>query len=299
VTSAASTELEALALARLGKGDIPGAVNAYKRLTRVKPENPCAWYQLGKLQVEIGLVEQGLDSICQSLKLDDQCPAVWFSRATMEQALGKSKSAIRSGLKVLAIEPDTVEAWMLLGALAEQLKHYEEQENCSWHALRLEPDNQEALVSYAHALYQQGRLAEAEDACREAIDGQASNASALACMAMTLIARSRVDDANEYLDLLLRKYPGYAQHLNAMGQECLSKNDAHAAIGLFASLIKLNEQIEWAYTGLSQAYLMAGRKIDAEENLERALQLFPDLPGAKSLMQKIKLALNFKLTIQS
>jgi len=151
------------------RGDIPGAIVAFRRASEIAPNLAAAWYNLGKTLKLLGDSAGAHDALERALAIDPLHVAARIVHGDNLKALGRIDEAASAYRAALREEPSAAHAWWGLANLK---------------TVRFEPADADALATHfrdnrtadrpaigfalAKALEDQGRYADALDVLHEA-----------------------------------------------------------------------------------------------------------------------------------
>lgn len=187
-------------LHRQGQGR--SALELWRQIVGIRPQDPQAWLSLGLLQLELSSAEQG---------------------APAPQALANAalrRESVASLRRVLELDPGEARGWHGLGSALRDEGALDEAEHALRRALELQPEGAALWSSLAGVLRLAGRPHEAVEAYRRA--GAAGDVSPETADAEVgaLIDCLRIDEARSAAQLLISRHPAFApayttlSHLN-------------------------------------------------------------------------------------
>ena len=211
--------------------------------------------------------------------------AALYKAGRYEESLAASRVAVERETH------DSAGAYLNLGLSLLRLDRPEEAEAAFRSALEAEPRHRDAHQNLGEALRNQRRYEEAAAAYREAIEADPEYALAHAGLGESLHRLSRHEEALASLDRSLDLAPeapaAGTLHLIA-GQaarqlERFAESERHFRHAMQLMPGQAAPHLELAITSLRQ-----GRNDQAEDELERALALAPDLAAAKDALGEIR-----------
>lgn len=285
-------------------GHADAAVACMRQLTRLRPEDAAAWYDLGLALFEAREHAQAAKAFEKSLELDDAYPMVYLRLARLyaKRRPARAESLLR---KLLKLKPNEPAALMLLArVLAAQDRPKAALEQVD-RLLRLVPDCGPAHALAAELYRKLGDEAQAREHAARA-DGkpvpQPMDFRQLAMMrtglhqptllrdADLLIARRQFDQAER----LLRWAEEIGTHLEQVytewGKLRLAQGKLADARGFFARALKYQPDHVPAASMLATTLLALGKPQEARPLVERLLKRAPEDAGLMALMARIRLA---------
>ncbi|WP_297527143.1 tetratricopeptide repeat protein [Thiohalobacter sp.] len=151
------------------QGDLPGALNAYQKITEDVPDCAEAWLMRGSLAVELGHVSDGMNFIEKSRSLDPNNPDLYMVLGQISSALGNLAEAVEHFSKAVELDAEDIGAVCAHGEALLRSGREEEALEAFRRAVALD-DGQPDVWGYLGYLYARtGDVASAEDAYRKAL----------------------------------------------------------------------------------------------------------------------------------
>jgi len=152
------------------QGDLPGAIEAYRKQLEVKPDHEAAWYNLGNALGQQGDLPGAIEAYRKQLEVKPDHEAAWYNLGIALGQQGDLSGAIEAYRKQLEVKPDDEWAWYNLGiALGQQgdlagaIEAYRKQ-------LEVKPDHEWAWNNLGNALGKQDNLPGAIEAYRKQLE---------------------------------------------------------------------------------------------------------------------------------
>jgi tetratricopeptide (TPR) repeat protein len=144
-----------LARARRLQGNGKGAREVLERFTRIHPNFPEAYYELGELLSMLGESRAADDAYARAIKASVHNPRlIEAANALCENNLAVAERILREFLKT---HPADVAAIRMLAEIGARLRHYEDAEALLARALELAPGFTPARHNYAALLFRQNK----------------------------------------------------------------------------------------------------------------------------------------------
>ena len=164
-----------LARARRLQGNDKGAREVLERLTRIHPDFPEAYYELGQLLSMLGESRAADDAYARAIKASVHNPRlIEAANALCENNLAVAERILREFLKT---HPADVAAIRMLAEVGARLRHYEDAEVLLARALELAPSFTPARHNYAALLFRQNKADRALVEVEELLKGDPLNPS--------------------------------------------------------------------------------------------------------------------------
>src|SRR4029453_11178244 len=152
--------LNALGLAQGMNGSTTQAVETFKHLVRVQPQNAAALVKLAEAQLVAKDHDGAIDSLRQALVVQPNLPEAWAAMASAYVAAGRPESAIAEGRKYQKESPDRAVGYAIEGDTFVLRKEWPEAAAAFGNALSRQPPP--ALAVRRHnALQRAGKQADA------------------------------------------------------------------------------------------------------------------------------------------
>ncbi len=118
-------------------GEYDKALERYKKLLKMEPENKRVWNNIGVAMVRQGRVKEALANYDKALELDPAFGSAWFNKGKALFKLGMKKKALDCFRKATKYSPENKSAWNNLGVTLRQLKRFKESIKCYDKAIKI------------------------------------------------------------------------------------------------------------------------------------------------------------------
>lgn len=132
-----------LGVLRRRRGDIPGALDAYRRALALEPHNPSILGNLAALYASLGL-EREATAALRLADLSVATPYTILARGDLEAADGRYDSALRFFRRAARLDPRIPEPQLAIARLAGARGRLDEARRAALRVLSLDPGNAEA-----------------------------------------------------------------------------------------------------------------------------------------------------------
>ncbi len=123
---------------------------------------------------------------------------------------------------------------------------------------------------------------------KKSIDIDSNNIRSINNLAGIFIEKIKdYDTAEKYLNYVVKIAPEDAEAYNLFGNLSMIKNDFSLAVRYFKKSIFLDENYFKNYYDLAVAYFGLNDKENAIQNVKKSIELNPDFPKAKELLQQM------------
>jgi len=203
-----------------------------------------------------------------------------FNTATALQNSGKFEAAAAEYARFLEAHPDNVEARSNLGVVLMHLGRYEDAIAAYRAALSIAPSNVAVRLNLGLAFYKSDKLAEAVAEFTQVLAAQPEN---LQARYLAADCQLRLDHSAEVIELLapLEKSATDDPMLSyLLGMAYLSTKETEKGQLLIDRILRRGDSAE-AQVMMGVAKRGAGDLKGAAEDLKRAVEINPDLPGVR------------------
>jgi Flp pilus assembly protein TadD len=183
-----------LATVRRRLGDIPGAVQAWRRVLALSPDEWQARNDLGTALMEARAFEEADAAFREAFARASDSPVVAVNRATLDARRGRQADAIATLQASLTRHPDHAPAHAALGFVFRDQGQLPEAASAFRRAVTLAPDNASAVCGLGRALLEGGLADQALDVALSFLRRRPGYAGALALEALARLALGDGDD---------------------------------------------------------------------------------------------------------
>jgi Tfp pilus assembly protein PilF len=173
------TRLATLALCYQHIKEFDAAIDGYKRVLAIRPDNSEAYNNMGIAFKDQGKLQEAIEAYKKALAIKPDSFEVYINMGNALQSKGKLEEAIEAYKKALAIKPDDSDAYNNMGNALKRKGKLEEAIEAYKKALVIKADNSEVYNNMGNALQEQGKLKEAIEAYKKALTIKPDNAGAL------------------------------------------------------------------------------------------------------------------------
>lgn len=235
------------------EGDIEGAVKAYEAALNMFPEAE-THFQLGDLYHGKGELELAITHFSQAIALDNQLLKAYEHLADLYRERGDYGKATIVMKKSLQIRPDSSKALAYLGELLLSQNRVEEAQETFERAMAADPADAAIKTKIGDAYLESAQFSQAEDAFLKAL----------------------ADDPQERVYVL-----------NRLGIALRKQRKFGQAIEQYRKALAIDPGDEILYYNMARAYWEADERVEAVSSLRQALQLVPEFPEARELLDNI------------
>jgi tetratricopeptide (TPR) repeat protein len=145
-------------------GDTEGAIKALRKAVTLEPKHTFAWINLGIVLQETGDVEGAIEAFREAIAVDGDYAESWYALGAALYESGDITSAIDAYRKVIAIGPVHTDAWCDLGIALDATGDYKGAIDAYRKAIEIKPDYADVWLNLSLALRKAGRVPEAAEA---------------------------------------------------------------------------------------------------------------------------------------
>jgi len=102
--------LNALGIARVGAGDLPGGIAAFEKAAKTDPRDASAWQNMGIAWLQAGRTAEALKAFETAFTVNDRLPRAWNAYGVALERSGKSREAVAAWRKAVALDPGQFDA---------------------------------------------------------------------------------------------------------------------------------------------------------------------------------------------
>ena len=313
---------------RRKQGRFDEAIEWFGKVTARDAANALAHAGLGAALYDAKRYEEAIESIDRALALEPELPQARSLLGMAGQALkflGRREEAERRFRQTAEMDPGDASPLVDLAALRIAERRFDEADELLRRALELAPDNPAALQNVAEGLRKRGRLDEAIESYRAVLAIDPDYAMAHAGIGDALFRLERYEEALESLgrSISLHPHPPTATaRLILMGKASRALGRAEAAAGhferaveidprnpealdhlaltrfeekryeevldLYRTMLEVRPDSAQTHSNLGATYYHLGRPEEASRSFERALELNPELPAARTRLDQLR-----------
>jgi tetratricopeptide (TPR) repeat protein len=223
-------------------GRIDEAVQWYRKVLEIDPENTAALNNIG-----IAMQEQG--------KLDEA--VICYNQA-------------------ISIRPDYVEAHSNLGAALNELGKIDESVVSCKKALSIDPNYNKAHTNLGNALKEQGKLDEAVISYQKAISIEPDYAEPHSNLGSTLHDLGKLDEAVISYQKAISINPNYTEAYYNLGNALQEKGKLEEAVTSYQKAISINPGYAKAHCNFGDALKEQGKLEEAVASYQKAISINPE-----------------------
>lgn len=227
-----------------GQGNIEKAVEQFKTVLTINPNDVFAHFVLGYIYDQQGKTDLAILEFNETLRLDPLYVSAYNDLGTVYNRLGQYDKAIENFEKALELNPEYSEAVENIGVVYFALKEYDKALGYFEKSLTMNPKNHKAYNN----------------------------------IGSVYLAKGNYPKAKELIEKAQELSPDYADAYNNLGSVYIHLGDFDKAIDQFMALLKIKPDHLEGLVNLASASIGKGSFDQALEFLEKARQINPDMP---------------------
>jgi tetratricopeptide (TPR) repeat protein len=161
-------DLVARAMTLKGQKRYAEAIPLLERASRLDPRRFAIWDNLGFMYIEVGRIQDTLETCDRALALEPKRDSVWTRKGYALRHLGRNDEALAAYERALALNPNNKVTWNNKGHALNAMKRSSEALDAYDYSLAIDPNYALAWRNKAAALRELGRTKEADEAARKA-----------------------------------------------------------------------------------------------------------------------------------
>jgi len=277
------------------KGDVDGAIAAYKHAIKIDPKYAHAHYNMGIALKVKGDVDGAIAFYEQTIQLDPKYSQAHNNLGIALREKGNADGAIVSFKQAIHHDPQNALAHNNLGLALHEKGEVDDAIASFKQAISLDPHYAHAHHNLGVALKQKGDVDGAIDAYKQALNLDPKYAQAHNNLGVLLKAKGDVDGAIDAYKQAISADPHYAQAHNNLGSIYLQQKKYSEAMACAREAIKANPKYSNAHALLGFALQQTGDIAGARAALTEATRLdkrwapmLAKLPPASPKPQKMQ-----------
>jgi len=264
------------------------AVNAYRQLLKLQPDDAEIQNNLGVILQQQGLLEASVDSFRKAISISKRFVQARYNLGNSYYQMGKLREAESTFQEVIYLDPSNVESYLNLGIIYLESGSLDEAESRLDKANLLDGDRSDVAYNLGLVKWSKGELKEAANWYERAIDLEPSNVNALQNLGALMLGERVYSRAETCFQEAIRHDPTNAiGHIN-LAILLRSLERFKEAEERCLKAIELNSEHADAFNELGQIYRRLNRLEEAEANLVKALELNSDLASAEAQLLNLR-----------
>jgi tetratricopeptide (TPR) repeat protein len=269
-----------LLLAQLlnGSGQAPEALNEFRQVLAVQPNNPDALLGAAQLHVLAGQAEE-------AQKLYERLVSTWpanpeghIAFSQLLTARGQFDRAVAEAQRAVELAPQRADAHFFLGQAFENKQQWSAAADQYRAATERDPQQFDAFIRWARCLFLDDRYVESAEVSRKAIEMRATDPQGFHWLAEAQLAMGNPTSALEALSQALDMAPQDGRLLALAARAYTSAGDEARAETFALNATTLDPRGTAGPLALGELYLHKGRPESALQAFEGGLTVAPNSP---------------------
>jgi tetratricopeptide (TPR) repeat protein len=268
-------------------GELEQALESCTRALDIKPDFAEAHNNLGNALRRLGKINDAIVSYRRALDLRPDFATAHNNLGSALRSLGKLDDAIVSYRRALEIQPGSAAAHNNLGTALRDLRRFDEATECYRRALQLKHDYAEAHNNLGTTLLDLGQAEAAAASYRRALEFRHDYAEAHSNLGNALRILGELDDAVTSCRKALQVREPFAEAHNNLGNALRALKQFEPALASYRRALELNPQFAEAHANAGDAYLDLGHLDEAATSYRRALAIKADYAEAHGKLANV------------
>ena len=253
-------------------GDLPGAIDAYRRALTADPLSSRAQRRLGVALGSAGQTDEALAVLNTALDHEPDNPLLWYEKAIIEsksQSFGKASDDLRNALK---LKPDFADAQNNLGSVLAETGDPHGAESSFRAALTVNPYDSGTRANLGRLLAGEEDWKQAAFQLQQAVALDQTNANAHGDYAVALLQLQRLPQAEAEAKAAIQADSTSARMHDFLGQLYAQEGKLVQSRTEFETALKLNPEFGPAQLDLAETLIQQRQVHAAVPLLEKAAQ---------------------------
>jgi Flp pilus assembly protein TadD len=233
----------------------------FSYITRFREINPRANYNLGRIHLQRGRIEEALDELEKAVRLREDYYEAWLALSVAYLRNGEPVRSRKSFERAVQLEPDRVRGYLLYAQALREKGKGEQAIKVYKDALRLAPSDPRAYNGLGVTYAATGERRKALEIWKEGLENSPGSPEIISNL-NAMKKRLAVDTAIE------------------KGKRYVQNKDFRAAAAQYRKALEMDPDNLNALNNLGAAYGMLGRSDEAIRLFRKVIELRPDSPQA-------------------
>ncbi len=277
----------------VGQGNFSEALLDYRNAVRFDPHNDQAYFRLALCLLKLNRQEQALDALADCLSVNPRHWPAMIESARHALKSGDIDSALKYANQALSTKDDEPEAYLIRGACFNRQGNSAAAIADVKKALTY-PIKDPAIYVLAGAFFfRVGEVVTAAESYNLALKLAPHHVDALVGLANLYGYQGKFDQADLYLEQLLKDNPNQLQALAGKAELAAMAGDVTGAVEKFKRLITRDDARPIDHVRLAELLLQANQTQNSIEILENILKKHPQFSRARTSLAGIYLRLKW------
>ncbi|MEG5039595.1 tetratricopeptide repeat protein [Microcoleus vaginatus GB2-A3] len=253
------------------------ALKSFDEALAVEPNASFGWHNRAIALGKLGRWLEALNSFDRALEFSPCAASIWHNRGLTLIDMGLYEKAVRSFDRSLTLYPEAAWAWYNRGNALLELKLYYQALNSFERAIEFKPDDAKAWYNRGLAANYMGLYKQAVASFSRSIALQPGRAEAVGERRVALEKLIGLNQRNaKFTPTSERPFEDYLIWYNR-GVELARKRCYSEAIACYETVLEINPDFANAFYNKACCYALLGFADLALDNLQRAVELIPNL----------------------
>ncbi len=275
--SAPAWRARAQAESELGEPD--KALTSIEKALDLVRDDPEAWLVKAELLLDQDQFEPALQALEKGLEADEDDADLWFEKGATHMRLENLEEALAAFDRVVHLEPDHLRAVFNRGDLLARLGHLEEACKAYQKATELSPKESRNWTRLGQARLEARDLAGALEAFDKALELKEDDWEAWSNRGLVLANMDRIEEALKCYDRAVAIEPRNPIIFYNKAVALEVTEDFSGALDAIRSWLEIEPERAEAFFMMGRLQDRLGFKEESQKNLDRALQLNPNILG--------------------
>jgi tetratricopeptide (TPR) repeat protein len=232
-----------LGLQMLDAGKYEKAVDAFREVVRLEPDDASAWDDLGLAYGGLRQYDQAIHAYQEVIRLQPEDDDAWYNLGNTYSDLRQYDQAVRAYKEAIRLKPDNTAAWINLGIAYSDLRQYDQAIHAYQEAIRLKPEDDDAWNRLGDAFLGLNQIDQAIRAYQEAIRLKPDYANSWINLGSAYFILSQYDQAIRAYQEAIRLKPEDAYAWNNLGASYAHQGDRAKVLQVYEKLKQINPEV--------------------------------------------------------
>ncbi|HTY23509.1 MAG TPA: tetratricopeptide repeat protein [Desulfomonilaceae bacterium] len=269
-----------LGVALAASGNLPEAMNQYKKAIEIYPYGATIYLNLGAALEASNKLSEAIQEYAKAVAVEPNHVQAYNTLAAALKRSGDLENAVEAYRVVVGIDPLSAAAYKNLGMALEEsdrcseaVKHYRK-------ALELEPRSAEAHLDLGRALRESDNVQEAITVLRKAVEIDPASEAARTQLGFALQESGYLAEAVQEYKKAVEIDPNSMIAYNNMGMALKKLGNLTEAVAAFRKAVQIHPNLAIAHYNLGSTLEQLGRLGPAIDHYRNAIEINPDIASA-------------------
>ncbi|MDJ0800699.1 MAG: tetratricopeptide repeat-containing serine protease family protein [Calothrix sp. MO_167.B12] len=274
--------------ARARKKDYQGALIAYNRVLRIKPNHPDAYFRRGVLYYNLRKYQDAYNDFNKVVRLNPSSAVAYMNRGLTQDLMQRNKEAVRDYSKAIRLKPGYAAAYLNRGAVKNELKDYQGALTDLNKAISLRKNYGLGYLNRGDAYIGLRNYQKAIADLNLAISFKPDNALAYSLRGLAYRRLGQYQRAILDYDLAIRFQPNYASAYFGRAFARRRTKDDKGALEDYSKVISISPKFAEAYYNRGLIYRDFGNKQKALTDFRKAATLYKQQGKSRYYQDAVK-----------